>query len=146
GVGGTTLSGPGQEVVWNDGSQGAGGSGRSTVIPMPAFQTAFGASKFTGCSMRASSDVSAAAGTSSNVGGIAEYYTPNGGWSVVVGTSAATPIVAAVFTRLGLTEAISNDLGFIYKNISAFNDVTSGNNGTCSNIQCTAGPGWDGPT
>jgi MYXO-CTERM domain-containing protein len=147
GVGGTFLSGPGQEVVWNDGAgNGAGGSGCSTEFPMPAFQTAFGASNFTGCTLRDSVDVSAAAESSINGGGIAEYSVATGGWAIVVGTSAASPLVAGIFTRLGLTDAISADLGFIYKNIAAFNDITSGNNGSCSNIQCTAGPGWDGPT
>ena len=147
GVGGTYLSGPGQEVVWNDGTQGgAGGSGCSTQFPMPAFQSAFGASKFGACTLRDSVDVSAAAESSINGGGIAEYSAATGGWAVVVGTSAASPMVAGIFTRLGLTDAISADLGFIYTHISAFNDVTSGSNGSCGNIQCNAGAGWDGPT
>jgi subtilase family serine protease len=145
GVGGTTYSAPGQEVVWNDGSgQGSTGSGCSTEFPMPAYQTAYGASKFSGCSMRDMNDVSAAAESTVNGGGIANVT--GGQWEVVVGTSAASPMVAAIFTRFGLVDAISANFGFIYTNASAFHDITSGNNGSCGSIQCTAGPGWDGPS
>jgi hypothetical protein len=142
-VGGTILSGPGQEVVWSD-SSGATGSGCSTEWPMPAYQTAYGASKFTGCTKRDMNDVSAAAESTINGGGIANLT--GGQWEVVVGTSAASPMVAAIFTRLGLIDAISADFGFIYTNASAFHDITSGSNGSCSSIQCKAGPGWDGPS
>jgi MYXO-CTERM domain-containing protein len=58
-------------------------------------------------------------------------------------------MVAGLFTRLGLTDPVSADLGWVYDNIAAFNDVTSGNNdlaGTCTSIMCKAGKGWDGPT
>ncbi len=64
GVGGTTLQNNGgtySEIVWSDNSGGTG-SGCSTEFPMPAFQTAFGASHFASCSAnRASCDLSAAA-------------------------------------------------------------------------------------
>ena len=55
-------------------------------------------------------------------------------------------MVAAIFTRLGLTDAISNDLGFVYKNMAAFHDITPAATAPAANIQCTAGVGWDGPT
>jgi len=35
---------------------------------------------------------------------------------------------------------------FIAQNADKLNDVTSGNNGDCGNVLCTAGKGWDGPT
>jgi hypothetical protein len=142
-VGGTDLSGPGQEVAWNqDGA--ATGSGCSAEFPMPAYQTAYGASKFSGCSMRDMNDVSAAADSTLNGGAIANLT--GGQWGGVLGTSAASPMVAAIFTRVGVIDAISADFGFIYTHTSAFHDVTSGSNGSCGNIQCTAGAGWDGPT
>jgi hypothetical protein len=144
-VGGTTLNGPGSEAVWNDGGQGgATGSGCSTEFPMPAYQSTFGASHFGSCSMRDMNDVSAAAESSINGGGIANLT--SGQWQQVVGTSAASPMVAAIFTRLNVIDAVSADFGFIYQHPSAFNDVVSGSNGSCGDIQCNAGAGWDGPT
>jgi MYXO-CTERM domain-containing protein len=49
-------------------------------------------------------------------------------------------------TRLGLADR-AND--FFYAHGTAFYDVTSGNNdpsGTCHDVMCNAGTGWDGPT
>jgi hypothetical protein len=83
----------------------------------------------------------------------------NGHVLVTEGTSASAPLVAAIFTRLGLTTEISNDLGFIYKHRAAFNDIGSPtyplpagspdsnapNNSECG-ILCIAGHGWDGPS
>ena len=161
-VGGTNLEATGSgaytEVVWAD-SSGATTSGCSTEYATPAFQTAFlatHASAFGTCAKRATNDISAAAeftpssGAQSG-GGIAEYSSTQGGWGAVVGTSAATPEVAGILTRLGLVTQVSSDLGFVYENIAAFNDVTSGTNAAspsdCTNaVMCTAGPGWDGPT
>jgi hypothetical protein len=85
-------------------------------------------------------------------------------------------MVAAILTRLNLTDAISANLGYIYTNSSAFNDLGSTAypvdtssytdisaivNGTTGTVKgtgtdynktctptslCTAGPGWDGPS
>jgi MYXO-CTERM domain-containing protein len=159
GIGGTTLAGLGGssygEKVWNDGQGGATGSGCSTEFPMPGFQTTFLASHagaFGMCTLRDSVDLSAAAEFvpfgALHPEGIAEYDS-QGQWSQVVGTSAASPMVAGILTRLGLAVTISNDLGFPYEHLAAFNDVTVGDNlvgNTCSDDSCTAGPGWDGPT
>ena len=159
GVGGTTLQLSGtkySEVVWNDTSMGgAGGSGCSTEFAMPAFQKTFlsaNANAFGSCAKRASVDVSAAAefypSADPNSGAIAEYDSVNA-WGQVVGTSAASPMVAGLFTRLGLIDAVSGNLGWVYENMSAFNDVTSGTNdfnGNCASVLCKAGKGWDGPT
>jgi hypothetical protein len=88
--------------------------------------------------MRADVDVSAAAA------GIAMYV---GGWTPVGGTSAASPFVASLLTRVGLANR-TND--FLYEHASdGFYDVTTGNNDpshSCTGIMCTAGTGWDGPT
>jgi subtilase family serine protease len=122
------------EAVWN---QGGGGttSGCSTETARPSYQ----ASLSTGtCTMRADVDVSAAAA------GIAMYV---GGWTPVGGTSAASPFVASLLTRVGLANR-TND--FLYEHASdGFYDVTTGNNDpsrSCTGIMCTAGAGWDGPT
>ena len=89
------------------------------------------------------------------------------GWNVLVGTSIAAPIIAAIFALAG--NARTND-GFyargpysVYRHSSHLFDVTSGNNGdgktptstgfpfdftlaNCGNYMCKAGPGYDGPT
>jgi hypothetical protein len=152
-VGGTILqkSEDGySEVVWNDRS-GATSSGCSTEFAMPAFQTQFGASHFGSCAKRASTDVSAAATFVSGSGGGIAMYDAHDKWMPMVGTSASSPLVAAILTRVGLAAEIADDLGFLYKNMAAFNDVTSGtddNKSLCQtgDVMCTAGPGWDGPT
>jgi hypothetical protein len=151
-VGGTTMSVSGgsySEVVWNDGSQGgSGGSGCSTEFAMPSWQSGSGFS-FGSCTMRASVDVSAAAEfqPTSEGGGIAAYDADDGGWNAVVGTSAASPVFAAIMVRIGLGGADQH--ASLYAHISDFYDVTSGTNdleGSCSDVMCEAGPGWDGPS
>ena len=125
GVGGTTLVGLDGtsygEKVWNDGQGGATGSGCSTEFPQPGFQTTFLSSHsgaFGMCTNRDSVDLAAAAEFtpvgSPHPQGIAEFDS-QAQWSQVVGTSAAAPMVAGILTRLGLSVAISNDLGFPYE-------------------------------
>jgi MYXO-CTERM domain-containing protein len=143
-VGGTTMKGPSpfSEIVWND-SSGSGGSGCSTEFAMPSWQSSSGFS-FGTCKMRASVDVSAAA--EFDPGGIASYDQDDGGWNSVVGTSAASPLVAAIMVRLGL--AGTDNHALLYSHISAFNDITSGDDySACGgSVMCTAAKGWDGPT
>jgi MYXO-CTERM domain-containing protein len=160
-VGGTTLQKSGgsySEVVWNDsanrmgffggGGLGAGGSGCSSEFARPAWQSGVGFD-FGSCSKRASVDLAAAANfnPSASGGGIAAYAVDTNGWNVVEGTSAASPLVAAIMVRLGLAGKDNHDL--FYNHIDDFNDVTSGSNdnqGICNDVMCTAGKGWDGPT
>jgi hypothetical protein len=153
-VGGTLLqkgASAYSEVVWND-RAGATGSGCSTEFAMPAFQKKLGASFFGSCTNRASVDLSAAADfTPEGQGGGIASYDSHDQWMPMVGTSAASPLVAAILTRVGLASEIANDLGWVYANGAAFHDVTSGTDdreGLCQagNVMCTAGPGWDGPT
>jgi hypothetical protein len=153
-VGGTLLQKGASgysEVVWND-QGGATGSGCSTEFTMPAFQTQFGASHFGSCTHRASADLSAAADfTPGGQGGGIASYDSRDHWWAMLGTSAASPLVAAILTRVGVAAKIANDLGWVYANGAAFHDVTSGTNdreGLCQtgDVMCTAGAGWDGPT
>jgi hypothetical protein len=153
-VGGTLLqkgASDYSEVVWND-RTGATGSGCSTEFSMPAFQRKLGGSFFGSCSKRASVDLSAAADfTPSGQGGGIASYDSHDQWMPMAGTSAASPLVAAILTRVGLAAEIANDLGWVYANGAAFHDVTSGTDdreGLCQagDVMCTAGPGWDGPT
>ena len=129
-VGGTLLksvTGGFAEVAWND-MNGATGSGCSTLFAMPKYQTDYGAAFFDSCKKRASVDISAAADYIGMTGfGAINIYT-GGGWTQVVGTSAATPMVAGMLTILGMTDAISKDFGLLYKNEGLLNDVTQGSN------------------
>jgi subtilase family serine protease len=153
-VGGTILERKGatySEVVWAD-RTGSTSSGCSTEFAMPDYQKRFGAGHFGKCGKRASVDVAAASNFAPGTGGggIATYESRNQ-WVPMVGTSAAAPLVAAILTRVGVAAATSNDLGLVYANMGAFNDVTSGSDdqqGLCpaADVMCTAGPGWDGPT
>jgi hypothetical protein len=146
-VGGTRLSTASNsrgwtESVWNTtpGSEGTG-SGCSAFEPQPSWQTALG---LTGCSRRIDNDVAADADPAT---GVAVYDTTNGngGWNEVGGTSASSPMLAAMFALAGNPgNTPAND---IYTHTSNFFDVTSGNDGSCSPAYlCTAETGYDGPT
>ena len=94
---------------------------------------------------RTTSDVSAVADPST---GVALYDSYNGGgWTVVGGTSVATPIIASTYALAGIPAAGTNPALYPYADPSALNDVTSGSNDSCSPAYlCAAGPGYDGPT
>jgi subtilase family serine protease len=146
-VGGTSLSTASNtrgwtEKVWNTsaGSEGTG-SGCSTVEPQPSWQTALG---LTGCSKRIDNDVAADADPAT---GLAVYDTSNGngGWNEVGGTSASSPMLAAMYALAGSAGTTPAD--DIYTHTSNFFDVTTGNDGSCSPAYlCTAETGYDGPT
>jgi len=145
-VGGTSLSTASNtrgwtESVWNDGSSEGTGSGCSAYEPQPAWQTALDE---TGCSFRIDNDTSADADPDT---GLAVYDTSNsnGGWVEVGGTSASSPMVAAMYALAG--DPGDTPADDIYTHTSDFYDVTSGNDGTCSpDYLCTAETGYDGPT
>jgi hypothetical protein len=142
GVGGTSLAKASNargwsETVWFTQAGEGTGSGCSAYTPKPSWQTD------TGCAHKTVADVSAVADPYT---GIAVYDTqsPYSGWTVIGGTSLASPLVAATFAASGRAAAGPS---FPYSNPSDFWDVTSGSNGTCSpSYLCTAGPGYDGPT
>jgi len=142
-VGGTSLvkdsSARGwSESVWNN-SYGGPGSGCSLYEPKPAFQ------KDTGCTMRAEADVAADADP---VTGVAVYDSYQAsGWGVYGGTSASSPIIAAVYADAGAPASGTYPNSYPYASPASLNDVTTGNNGACSPAYlCTAGTGYDGPT
>jgi hypothetical protein len=145
-VGGTKLSTASNsrgwtESVWNDGGGEGTGSGCSAFEPQPSWQTALGLS---GCSKRIDNDTAADADPET---GLAVYDTTNGngGWNEVGGTSASSPMLAAMYALAGNPgNTPAND---IYTHASNFNDVTSGSDGSCSPAYlCTAETGYDGPT
>ncbi len=134
-VGGTTLAiDPTQARGYTETAWNLAGSTCSTVFATPAFQSGLA----TGCTSRAIGDVSAIADPNN---GVAIYS--QGQFMVVGGTSASTPVVAAVFVMTGHTAV---DPSFLYDNPTSLNDVLSGSNGACASQICNAGSGWDGPT
>ena len=97
-----------------------------------------------GCSKRIDNDVAADADPAT---GVAVYDTSNGngGWNEVGGTSASSPMLAAMYALAG--NAGTTPADDIYTHTSNFFDVTTGNDGSCCPAYlCTAETGYDGPT
>jgi kumamolisin len=138
--GGTRLVASGStinsETVWNDGANGgATGGGFSVDFPVPTWQTG----------------VIPASSSGRGVPDVAGDASPTTGYNVLVdgqsevvgGTSAVAPLWAALIALVNQMKG--GPVGFVnptlYQAASAFNDITSGNNGSFS-----AGPGWDACT
>ncbi len=140
-VGGTTLAKGGGGRGWSESAWSGAGSGCSGPELKPAWQ------KDPDCPRRALTDVSAVADPKT---GVAAYdtFNNNKGWIVVGGTSAAAPIIAAVYALAGVPGSADNPAAYPYAHPAALNDVTTGSNGHCVplNYYCQAGPGYDGPT
>lgn len=119
------------ESVWNDGTQGgATGGGISSIFGLPTYQDKAGVPSG---NSRAVPDVAAHA--DENIG--YEIYA-DGQWQVVGGTSAAAPLWAALSVLLKQATGKPLTQAFLYANAAAFQDITSGNNGTY-----TAKTGYD---
>ncbi|WP_128432400.1 S53 family peptidase [Streptomyces cyaneus] len=146
-VGGTKLSSSSTsrgwtESVWKTSSTEGTGSGCSSYDTKPSWQTD------SGCGKRMIADVSAVADPATGVS-VYDSYGVTAGWYTFGGTSASAPIIAGVYALAGTPSSGSYPAQFPYAaaGTSALNDVTSGNNGTCSTSYfCTARSGYDGPT
>ncbi|MFD8305788.1 peptidase S8 [Streptomyces sp. NPDC059690] len=146
-VGGTALktsstSRGWTETVWKTSSTEGTGSGCSSYDTKPSWQTD------TGCAKRTIADVSAVADPATGVS-VYDSYGVTAGWYTFGGTSASSPIIAAVYALAGTPSSSSYPASFPYAKAgtSALNDVTSGNNGSCTTTYlCTAQTGYDGPT
>ncbi|MCX5333087.1 S53 family peptidase [Streptomyces sp. NBC_00140] len=144
-VGGTALSTASNtrgwtETVWKTSSTEGTGSGCSSYDAKPSWQTD------TGCTKRMISDVSAVADPATGVS-VYDSYGVTAGWYTFGGTSASAPIIAGVYALAGTPGSSDYPAQYPYENTSALNDVTSGNNGSCTTSYfCTAGSGYDGPT
>ncbi|HEX3477947.1 MAG TPA: S53 family peptidase, partial [Kofleriaceae bacterium] len=134
-VGGTSLVKSSNARGWTEGAWSSGGSSCSLHIAKPSYQTS------TACSKRMAADVASVGDPNT---GLAVYNAGSGGWIVVGGTSAASPFVAGVYARYGITP--SNDASFAYAHAGQFFDVTTGKNGNGGGALINAGAGWDGPT
>jgi hypothetical protein len=150
-VGGTSLTQDSSARGWSEtawtgtptAQNGATGSGCSSYIAKPSYQTG-------ACTRRMESDISAVADPST---GVAIYDSNFGGWGEIGGTSASAPMIAAMFTRLGLARTVSQQAGaWPAAHTSAFHDVTTGSNesvgqgGCTSSYECVCQAGYDGPT
>jgi subtilase family serine protease len=138
-VGGTTLNQASNSRGWSETAWSGAGSGCSSYVAKPTWQTD------TLCSTRMVADVSAVADP--NTG--AQVYGPTSstatGWMIIGGTSLSSPFIAGVY---GANNGTANYGSDPYAHISSLFDVTSGNNGrACKGTYfCTAGVGYDGPT
>jgi hypothetical protein len=143
-VGGTTLTQDASVARgWDETAWSSGGSGCSTIEPKPAYQVGIS----TDCAMRATSDVAADANPES---GLAIYDTlGQTGWLQVGGTSLATPLITAVYAMAGTPTTGTYPVNYPYHDPNQSTDmfdITQGTNGSCGDVLCTAGTGWDGPT
>ncbi|MEO7026175.1 MAG: S53 family peptidase [Caulobacteraceae bacterium] len=139
-VGGTHLVRDGSTRGWNETVWTGAGSGCSTVFHKPTWQ------HDSGCSMRMEADVSADADPATGVAVYAPVNSTNSAWLVFGGTSVAAPLVGGIYGNNGGSVTFGKNP---YKNTSALNDVTSGNNGSCPSAPayfCNAEVGYDGPT
>jgi kumamolisin len=135
---GTTIK---SEKVWNDLSEneGATGGGVSQTFALPSFQQSVTVPKApNGFVGRGIPDVAGDADPETGYSVLVD-----GQQSVVGGTSAVAPLWAGLFALIN--QAFGKNMGyvnpFLYSAKAAFNDITSGSNGTYS-----AGPGWDACT
>ena len=136
-VGGTTLTKAGNARGWTETAWNGAGSGCSGYVAKPSWQ------KDQDCPMRTIADIAAVADPAT---GPAVYG--DGDWYVSGGTSASSPIIAAMVALAG-NSAKLNNARYIYQHAGALNDVTSGSNKhwDCGgDYLCTAGKGYDGPT
>jgi hypothetical protein len=136
-VGGTVLTPASNAREWSESVWPYSGSGCSLYEPKPAFQSD------SGCSHRTTNDVAAAA-EGLSVYDSAYIYAP--GWLTVGGTSASSPIIAAVEA---LSESSERSLGpaAFYQSPGSLFNITTGSNGDCVPFYlCTGGGGYNGPT
>ena len=136
-IGGTSLTSisPRTESTWGLANVWGAGSGCSSVVLKPSWQTD------SGCTNRTVADVSADADPDTGAA-VYDTYAPYTGWLIVGGTSESAPINGGYDALLGSTTGTP---GWEYGN-HIWNDVTTGSNGTCGTYICNAGPAYDGPT
>lgn len=144
-VGGTSLTQNISTGAWSETAWSGSGSGCSAYYAKQSWQTD------SGCNKRTVADVSAVANPNTGVSVYDSYHSSNGlNWYVFGGTSVSAPIIAGVYAlagRSGAGTANAYPVQRAYQNRTQLNDVTSGNNGSCSvSYLCHAGVGYDGPT
>ena len=151
-VGGTSLRHAGNgrgwtESVWGTRANLNGGtaSGCSAFEAKPSWQRV-DVSFPSGCQNRTENDAAAVADPRTGV--IVRDTYKVGGWGVVGGTSAATPIITAIYALAGAPVANTYPAEYPYLHAKNLFDVTSGVNGQCGtpSYLCHGIRGFDGPT
>ncbi len=138
-VGGTSLSRASDARGWTESAWGGSGSGCSQYISKPKWQ------KDSQCHNRAVADVAAVADPDTGVAVYNSYESYGNNWTVDGGTSASAPIIAGVYALAGDAAKING--AYLYSHATDLNDITSGNNGTCTiSYLCTSNQGYDGLT
>jgi hypothetical protein len=151
-VGGTTLthaksgSRAWTETVWGDPVKGAEGTGSGCTpgYAKPSWQDEAGDT----CLYRTQNDVAAVANPATGVA-VYDTYRTGGTWATIGGTSAATPLIAAVYALAGHPAARSYPASYPYQHPGHLHAVTKGANGICpatSSYLCQAERGYCGPT
>ena len=142
-VGGTTLTRSSSARGFTETAWSGSGSGCSTEN-----SASWQATATTGCAGRAEADVSAVADPATGVAVYDSYAFDNtSGWLTFGGTSASSPIIAAVYALAGNAAQIGDGASYLWAHHTGLRDVTSGSNGNCPTAQwCVARRGWDGPT
>lgn len=137
-VGGTSLVRSADARGWHETAWDGATSGCSAYIHKPGWQ------HDQLCAKRTVADVSAVADPET---GLAVYDTYGfDGWLVVGGTSASSPIVAAVYALAGNTDRVRYGSD-PYRSEGGLFDVIGGSNGACGGTYlCTGVAGYDGPT
>ena len=153
-IGGTTLDHAHNGRGWTESAWGPGkpgnpegtGSGCSTLSAKASWQRA-DAKQPDGCLNRTENDVSADANPNT---GVAMYDTfHEHGLFDIGGTSAATPIITAIYALAGTPTRNTYPAQYPYLHSSHLFDVTSGTNGKCESFRqylCHGVKGYDGPT
>jgi N-acetylneuraminic acid mutarotase len=144
-VAGTSLSQDSSPRGWHESAWNAGGSGCSPYEPRPDYQQNIN----TNCpNNRAQGDISADADPNTGLAVYDSIPSQFGvDWLQIGGTSLSSPLMASMYALAGTPVPGTYPVTYPYQApSSALNDVTEGSNGSCGNVLCTAGPGWDGPT
>jgi alpha-tubulin suppressor-like RCC1 family protein len=149
-VGGTALrkaAGPRgwSEEVWLEPSRNIGSGGGCAWQysgEKPAWQGD------SGCAYHADNDVAAVGACATPV---SVYESGEGGWTLVCGTSASSPLVAGIEAQASAYARSLPGADAFYEDPAASFDVTAGSNGNCAppsdhEYLCTAQVGYDGPT
>jgi len=143
-VGGTTLApARGSARGWSETAWSGDGSGCSAIEPQPGWQSRIHTLRAQ-CAGRAVADVAAVADPDTGVAVYDTFDLP--GWSVFGGTSVSTQIISAVYALAGGGSGPTGASGLYAASPRGFFDVTTGSDGSCGSLLCTATAGWDGPT
>ena len=137
-VGGTSLTRSSTAARgWTETAWKGAGSGCSAYSAKPSWQ------HNAHCPMRTIADVSAVADPATGLAVCVQ-----GSWGVFGGTSASSPIIAAMIALAGNSAELGS-AQYIYAHSAKLFDVTSGANPNWNcggDYLCKAGPGYDGPT